>query len=96
MISALREVLTTIDAKTLSIQDLWQNDEVVCHMDSNVGEFELSSNVWDCIFIIPEASKSWFGWGNRERRHATVSGIEAAFLLSGKFVKEEVNFADYS
>ncbi|MDX1251028.1 MAG: hypothetical protein IDH49_02000 [Gammaproteobacteria bacterium] len=100
MISALREVLTEIGAKTVSIEDLWQNDEMVYHMDSNVGEFELSLNVWDCIFIIPAARKSWFGWGNatrnRERRHATVSEIEAALLRSGKFVREEVKFADYS
>ena len=52
MLIALKETLSSIGVKAKEKEDLWLNDEVAYHMNSDLGEFEISINIWDHVFIM--------------------------------------------
>lgn len=77
MIEALKKVLTTIEAKTEKKEDLWFNDEMLYHMNSAIGKFEISADVWNDIFILAN--------GNSD----TIKSIEKVLIESGYFSIEQ-------
>lgn len=51
MIQALKESLAAINAQLVEKIDLWQNDELIFKMNSDCGQFEISSNNYGSMFI---------------------------------------------
>lgn len=83
--SFLTDLLITleeIDVKVHSIMDLWMNDEVMTNLNSSVGDFTLSKDIWDLGFIMSD---------NQE----TIKIIESFLSKSNLFFKEEVDFKNY-
>jgi len=83
--SFLKDLLTTleeIDVKVHSIIDLWMNDEIMTKLNSSVGDFTLSKDIWDLGFIMSDNQK-------------VIRIIESLLSKSNLFFKEEVDFKNY-
>ncbi|MCP4443555.1 MAG: hypothetical protein GY810_32025 [Aureispira sp.] len=79
LLSALEEIKPVITGT----HDLWMNDEVMMTVDSAIGRFTLSKDIWDLAFIMADTNQK---------------GLEKIDQLLSKhpdFEKEEVNFDDY-
>jgi hypothetical protein len=76
-------VLKEINVSTINITDLWVNDEVIFNLDSDHGQFELSKDIWDFVFIM--ATKN----------QVIISIISNLLNQSGRFIQEKANFNDY-
>ena len=84
IISAMKEVLAKINTKLIEKIDLWQNDEIIYKMTSDCGEFELSSNNFECLFIKAPSNQ------------AAIKTIGSALAASGLFQEEAVDYAQYA
>lgn len=62
--------------------DLWMNDEVIQYFTSDIGKFELSIDVWDCVFIMSKSQKG-------------ILRIDNILQENPQFAKEEVDFKEY-
>jgi flavodoxin len=49
---SLFSALTEINVSKINIEDLWVNDEIIIHCDSDYGEFEISRDIYDLVFIM--------------------------------------------
>jgi hypothetical protein len=79
----LFEAIAEIEPKVDSIKDLWMNDEVLLNVNSNVGDFILSKDIWDFAFIMSETNQK------------CLEKINELLLKSSLFEKVEVNFDAY-
>lgn len=82
-LSDLLNSINEINPKIEEISDLWMNDEFILEVQSDIGNFSLSKDIWDFAFIISE--------NNQE----CVNRINSILLDDNRFEKVEVNFDDY-
>ncbi len=83
MVIALKNALKKLNCKTISKEDCWMNDEFIYNMNSQFGEFEISSDSYGEVFIIAETNQ------------IAILEIEKALIESGEFEKEEADFSKY-
>jgi hypothetical protein len=76
-------VLSQVNAKVTSMQDLWMNDEVLLSFESDLGPFVVSKDIWDVVFILAP--------GNQP----AILKIEQALHANSQFQKEIVDFDQY-
>lgn len=50
----LLNAIAEIDPKVIDTKDLWMNDEILLIMQSNIGNFTFSKNIWGLAFIMTE------------------------------------------
>jgi hypothetical protein len=50
--------LQSIGANILGVENLWFNDEVLLSCSSNFGDFIISADVWDIVFIMAPENQS--------------------------------------
>ena len=50
----LFEALKKLEPLLIEQQDLWMNDETLFLLESNVGSFSISKDIWDLAFIMSE------------------------------------------
>jgi hypothetical protein len=81
--SDLVNSIMEINPKIGEISDLWMNDEYILEVQSDIGNFLLSKDIWDLVFIMSE--------NNQE----CVNRINSILLKDNRFEKVEVNFDDY-
>lgn len=84
MISAMKSVLAQADIEVIEKHDLWQNDEMLYKMNSKFGEFELSSDNWDSIFILAPENQP------------AIKALASLFSESCQFQTEEAGFEQYT
>ena len=48
----LLNALTSIHPLVVETEELWMNDEVCYHIDSDLGPFTLSKDIWDQAFLM--------------------------------------------
>jgi hypothetical protein len=77
-------VLAPLNLKTLETLDVWMNDEVWLTISSSVGEFTLTKDIWNFVFIIAD-----------EKNQSGIRIIEEHLATSGKFQKVIVDFSQY-
>lgn len=77
------KALEPIKVKTVDVVDLWMNDEIIWNMKSNVGEFELSKDIWDMVFILADDNQS------------VIKIIDDLLQKNHSFVKENVDCDEY-
>ena len=81
--SDLYNSLIEINPKFDKINDLWMNDEYLFEIESDIGSFSISKDIWNLVFIISE------------NNHECVNKINSILLKDKNFQKVEVNFEDY-
>ncbi|MBF4483659.1 MULTISPECIES: hypothetical protein [unclassified Flavobacterium] len=72
-----------INPKVVKINELWMNDEYLLDVNSDIGSFSISKDIWDLAFIMSE--------DNQE----CLNKINLILLKDQNFQKVEVNFDDY-
>ncbi|MEO8535767.1 MAG: hypothetical protein ABI441_18570 [Flavobacterium sp.] len=77
------KAINEINPIMIDILDLWMNDEVLMTIDSDVGKFTVSKDIWGFAFIMAD--------NNQEGLHRINSILEQAEL----FEKIYVNFENY-
>ncbi len=75
--------LEAIRVTPVDVVDLWMNDEIIWNMKSDAGEFELSKDIWDMVFIMADNNQ------------AVIEIIDSLLEKDGCFIKEEVDFNNY-
>ena len=79
----LFDAIKTIRPELIDLQDLWMNDEVLYFIQSNLGDFLLSKDIWDLAFIMADHNQT------------CIAKINELLLADSRFEKIEVNFDDY-
>ena len=82
-IKDLFNVLSSIEPKVNSLQELWMNGEILLHIHSTIGEFCLSRDIWDFAFLTAEENQP------------CIKAINEILDQSPLFIKEEVDFENY-
>ena len=82
-IKDLFNALMGIEPKVDSLQELWMNGEILLHINSTLGEFCVSRDIWDFAFVTAE-----------ENQHCILA-INKILEQSPLFLKEEVDFENY-
>ncbi len=49
---ALYGALKPLNVSNIDLTDLWVNDEVILHCNSDLGEFEITRDTYDLVFIM--------------------------------------------
>jgi len=80
----LFDALAPLNFKTTNTLDVWMNDEVWLTISSAVGEFTLTKDIWDFVFILADA-----------KYQPGIRIIAAHLDQSGKFQKMDVDFSAY-
>lgn len=81
-ISDFFEAIKELNPEISNLKDLWMNDEFLLLVNSEMGEFIFSKDIWDLSFLMAE--------NNQECLYKINSLLE----ISGKFTKQEVDFED--
>lgn len=82
-LTTLLQVFTPLDFKLEAATDLWMNYEILLHISSQAGEFTLTKDIWDFVFILA---------GNNQNG---ITILDEYLLKSGQFEKIKVNFDEY-
>ena len=82
-IDELFEAIKSINPKIIGTEDLWTNSEVQYTVNSNLGQFNLSKDIWGFAFIMAEDNQN------------CVTQINELLVMSNLFKKEEVDFNNY-
>jgi hypothetical protein len=82
-IKDLFKALERIEPTVNSLQELWMNGEILLHINSNIGDFCLSRDIWDFAFVTAEENQS------------CIIAINKILYQSQLFIKEEVDFENY-
>lgn len=77
------EAIKEINPKMIDILDLWMNDEVLMTIDSEVGKFTVSKDIWGFAFIMAD--------NNQEG----LQRINSILEKTEKFEKVDVDFENY-
>ncbi len=48
----LMDTIRSLQPKLVKQQDLWMNDEILLEMDTDLGAFVISKDIWDLAFIM--------------------------------------------
>lgn len=78
--SDLFDAIKEIKPKFTALEDLWMNDEIIHTVNSDLGEFMLSKDIWDLAFIMSDKNQS------------CIVQIDRLLLKDKRFEKIEVNF----
>jgi len=79
----LTDAIKDINAEILSTEDLFMNDEVLYKFNSDLGNFELSKDIWDNAFIMACNNQN------------CILAINNLFQKDIRFMKVEVDFNNY-
>ena len=79
----LLNAIAEINPKLIDLKDLWMNDEIILEMQSDIGDFTLSKDIWDIAFIMTKDNQQG------------LNIINSILLEDERFEKVEVNFDDY-
>jgi hypothetical protein len=82
-LSDFLSAINEINPKMIDIDDLWINDEILVTIDSEIGKFILSKDIWGFAFVMAD--------NNQEGLARMNSILENATL----FEKVEVDFNRY-
>ncbi|MES2238982.1 MAG: hypothetical protein V4497_01855 [Bacteroidota bacterium] len=82
-ITDLLNVISQLNPKIIETNDLWMNDEIQINIESEMGEFIVSKDIWGFVFLMAE--------NNQE----CLSKINSILEIAKNFEKVEVNFEDY-
>lgn len=82
--SALKGILSKINAKCKQTDDLWMNDEMTYHIKSDIGRFQISSDSWGCLFIFPFCKEK------------VIASLDVLLSESDLFLKEEVDYKEFA
>lgn len=82
-VSELFDSIKEINPKITGFEDLWMNDEVVFIVDSSLGKFSLSKDIWNLAFIMEEDNPE------------CIERINAILMKDLRFEKVEVNPDNY-
>lgn len=69
--------------KVVDVFDLWMNDEVEINVNSEIGDFIISKDIWGFAFIMAENNQK------------CIYQINSILENTDKFEKIEFNFEDY-
>jgi hypothetical protein len=79
----LFDALKEINPKHEEREDLWLNDEVLCTVNSDLGQFTLSKDIWGFAFIMANDNQS------------CILQINNLLLNDNRFEKIEIDFDDF-
>jgi hypothetical protein len=79
----LFDAIKEINPKLAGREDLWMNDEILYTINSDLGQFTLSKDIWDLAFIMADDNQSG------------VLQINNLLLNDERFEKIEVDFNDF-
>jgi hypothetical protein len=79
----LFEALKEINPQIVGLEDLWMNDEILYSVDSDLGQFTLSKDIWDLVFLMADDNQN------------CVHYINNLLLNDNRFEKIEVDFNNY-
>lgn len=82
-LAELEAALGELEVKVKSAQDLWMNDEVMFVLDSNLGTFTLSIDIWDLAFIMAKHNQQ------------LILKIDELLSQNSGFEKEIVDYSKY-
>jgi hypothetical protein len=82
-LAELLDAIAPINPKLADLKDLWMNDEIILEMESSIGPFLFSKDVWNTAFIMTDDNQQ----GLRE--------INSMLMKDPRFEKVEVNFDNY-
>lgn len=81
--SDLFQAISKLSIRIDDIQDLWMNDEILLIIESNMGSFILSKDIWGLCFIMSENNQK------------CISEINKLLEQDIRFQKNEVDFKNY-
>jgi hypothetical protein len=79
----LFDAIKEINPKLISREDLWMNDEILYLIDSDLGAFTLSKDIWDLAFLMADDNQS------------CILQINNLLFNDNRFEKIEVDFNDF-
>lgn len=82
-ISDLLDTIKSIQPAIIDLNDLWMNDEVLYSINSTIGTFTLSKDIWDLAFIMAENNQP------------CIEKINQLLLMDNRFEKIDVDFNTY-
>lgn len=82
-IKDLFNALASIAPTVHSLQELWMNGEILLHINSTIGGFCISRDIWDFAFVTAEENQP------------CILVIDNILSQSPSFRKEAVDFKDY-
>ncbi len=79
LFDAIQEIKPKLEGR----EDLWINDEILYTINSDLGQFTLSKDIWDLAFLMADDNQS------------CVLQIHNLLLNDNRFEKIEVDFNDF-
>ncbi len=79
----LFDAMKEINPKLAGLEDLWMNDEFLYKINSDLGQFTLSKDIWDLAFLMADDNQS------------CILQINNLLLNDNRFEKIEVDFNDF-
>jgi hypothetical protein len=80
LIDAIKEINPTLEG----CEDMWMNDEILYIINSDLGQFTLSKDIWDIAFLMAEDNQT------------CIHQINNLLLNDKRFEKIEVEFNDFT
>ena len=64
--------------------DIWMNDEIWIHLNSDNGKITITKDIWDFVFILGEQNQN------------DIIIIDKILIESGNYEKENVDYSEYN
>ena len=81
--SDLFDALKEINPKLTEQEDLWTNDEILYTVNSDLGQFTISKDIWNLAFLMADSNQT------------CILEINNLLLNDNRFEKIEVDFNDF-
>jgi len=82
-IKDLFKTIASIEPTIDSLQELWMNGEILLHINSRIGGFCVSRDIWDFAFVTAEENQS------------CIKAIHEIISQSPLFLRVEIDFEHY-
>lgn len=79
----LFDAIKEINPKLAGREDLWMNDEILYTTNSDLGQFTLSKDIWEFVFLMADDNQT------------CILQINNLLLNDNRFEKIEVDFNDF-
>jgi hypothetical protein len=79
----LLNALEKINPKSIDTKHIWMNDEILLEIQSDIGNFTLSKDIWNIAFIMTEDNQQ------------SIKRINSILQTDKRFEKIEVDFSKY-
>jgi hypothetical protein len=79
----LFDAIKSIHPEIIDLHDLWMNDEVLHSINSILGQFTLSKDIWNFAFIMSDDNQT------------CIAKINDLLIADNRFEKIEVDFDNY-